>query len=55
MGYWQQVVLCQAQLLEAATFGSGDICTRGAACTTKEAYRLRIRELAPMITACADP
>ena len=50
LAHRQAVVLCQAQLSEAVT----SVNEEQLASTTKEAYRLRIRELAPMVTACAD-
>jgi hypothetical protein len=50
LAHRQAVVLCQSQLSEAVA----SVNEEQLASTTKEAYRLRIRELAPMVTACAD-
>lgn len=46
----QAVVLCQSQLSDAVTSVNEELL----ASTMKEAYRLRIRELAPVVTACAE-
>ena len=46
----QAVVLCQSQLSDAVTSVNEELL----ASTMKEAYRLRIRELAPVVTACGE-
>jgi hypothetical protein len=50
LAHRQAVVLCQSQLSDAVTSVNEELL----ASRMKEAYRLRIRELAPVVTACAE-